>query len=363
MRIQQRQQQADAANGHSEATTMKPLVSVLIPAYNAEKWIGDTLRSALAQTYPHREIIVVDDGSKDGTLQAARQFESDGVRVVTQKNQGAAATRNAAYKLCSGDYIQWLDADDLLSPNKIEKQLEVAEQVGDKRTLISSGWASFLYRHYRAQFVPTPLWCDLSTTEWLFRKMSQNLHMQTATWLVSRELSEAAGPWNTSLLGDDDGEYFCRVLLASNGVRFVSGAGVYYRASGTGSLSHIGTSDRKRDAQWISMELHMRYLRALEDTPRTRAACVTYMQNWLNFFYPERLDLIEKMQSVAHGFGGELQMPRLSWKYSWIASIFGRKLGRRAQIVLPGFKWSLLRFCDKVLFRLSNRELPALRTR
>ncbi|MGA9672632.1 MAG: glycosyltransferase, partial [Terracidiphilus sp.] len=77
---------------------MKPLVSILIPAYNAEKWISDTLRSALAQTYPHREIIVVDDGSKDGTLSVVQQFETDGIRVVSQANQGAAATRNAAYK-------------------------------------------------------------------------------------------------------------------------------------------------------------------------------------------------------------------------------------------------------------------------
>jgi glycosyltransferase involved in cell wall biosynthesis len=341
---------------------MKPLVSILIPAYNAENWISDTLRSALAQTYPHHEIIVVDDGSKDGTLRVARQFETDGVRVVTQKNQGAAATRNAAYKLCAGDYIQWLDADDLLSPNKIQKQLEKAELIGDKRTLISCGWSSFLYRYYRAKFVSSPLWSDLASTEWLLRKMSQNLHMQTATWLVSRELTEAAGPWNTNLLVDDDGEYFCRVLLASNGVRFVPDARVYYRASGAGSLSHMGTSDRKRDAQWVSMELHMRYLRSLEDTPRARAACVTYMQNWLKFFYPERLDLVDKMQSVAHDLGGELQMPRLSWKYSWIASIFGRNLGRRAQVMLPRLKWSLMRFYDKVLFRLSNRELSALRT-
>jgi len=57
-------------------------------------------------------------------------------------------------------------------------------------------------------------------------QLGQNLYMQTATWLVSRELTEAAGPWDTRLLGDDDGEYFCRVLLASNGVRFVPEAKV-----------------------------------------------------------------------------------------------------------------------------------------
>ncbi len=76
-----------------------------------------------------------------------------------------------------------------------------------------------------------PLWCDLSPKEWLLRKMEQNIYMQTATWLVSRELTEAAGPWDIKQLGDDDGEYFCRVLLASKGVCFVREAKVYYRAS------------------------------------------------------------------------------------------------------------------------------------
>ena len=338
---------------------MKPLVSILIPAYNSEEWIGDTLRSAIAQTWAPKEIIVVDDGSTDRTLTIARQFEAHGVRVVTQKNQGAAAARNTAFSLSQGSYVQWLDADDLLSPDKVAKQMAVAEQLGNKRTLISCGWGRFLYRYYRAEFVPTPLWCDLPRAEWLVRKMGQNLHMQTATWLVSRELTQAAGSWNTKLLSDDDGEYFCRVLLQSDGVRFVPDARVYYRASGSGSLSYIGNSNQKRDAQWRSMQLHIGYLRSLEDTPRVRAACVTYMQNWLGFFFPERPDLLKEMQDVAHQLGGELQTPQLSWKYSWIESLFGLGLARRAQILLPRYRWSFLRFCDKMLFRL-NRQSPAV---
>src|SRR5271163_1100029 len=97
---------------------MKPLVSILIPAYNAEAWISDTLRSATAQTWVRKEIIVVDDGSKDQTLAAARQFESEQLKVVTQKNQGASATRNNAFAMSKGDYVQWLDADDLMADRK-----------------------------------------------------------------------------------------------------------------------------------------------------------------------------------------------------------------------------------------------------
>ena len=101
-----------------------PLVSIPIPAYNAEQWLGETLQSAIAQTWPNKEIIVVDDGSKDQTVAVARQFEAQGVRVVTQKNSGAAASRNTAFAHCHGEYIQWLDADDLLAPDKIASQLQ-----------------------------------------------------------------------------------------------------------------------------------------------------------------------------------------------------------------------------------------------
>jgi glycosyltransferase involved in cell wall biosynthesis len=333
---------------------LKPLVSILIPAFNAQEWIADTLRSAVAQTWEPKEIIIVDDGSTDHTLAIARQFESDKVRVVTQKNQGAAATRNRCFSLSVGDYIQWLDADDLLASDKIARQMEALNQSHSKRTLLSSAWGRFLYRYDRAKFVPTALWCDLPPAEWLLRKMGQNLHMQTATWLVSRELTEAAGPWNTQLLGDDDGEYFCRVLLESEGVRFVPEAKVYYRASGASSLSYVGRSDRKREAQWRSMELHIGYLTSLEDSPRVRAACVKYLQNWLVYFYPERPDIVEQADNVARAMGGKLEVPRLSWKYSWMKPLFGQGLTYRAQVFLPRVRSGVERAWDKTLFRMQR---------
>jgi glycosyltransferase involved in cell wall biosynthesis len=326
---------------------VEPLVSILIPAYNVSEWLADTLRSALAQSWEHKEIIVVDDGSTDDTLTIARQFESESVRVFTQKNQGAAATRNRAFSLCSGDFIQWLDADDLLSPHKITLQMLEAERSSDRMTLFSSGWGQFFYRSESAQFVPTLLWCDLLPAEFLIHKLAHNLHMQTATWLVSRQLTEAAGPWDTRLLSDDDGEYFCRVLRQSNRICFVPEAKVFYRASGTGSLSYIGASSAKIESQWLSMEMHIRYLRSLEDSDRVRAACLQYLQNWLIYFYPERPDLVAKIHSAALELGGELETPQLKWKYSWIATLFGWRLAKMIQRRAQAARWSTARFVDK----------------
>jgi glycosyltransferase involved in cell wall biosynthesis len=339
---------------------MRPLVSILIPAYNAEKWVGAAIASALGQTWRRKEIIVVDDGSTDGTLAVVRQFESNEVRVVTQPNQGATAARNKAFSLSRGDYIQWLDADDLLSPDKVEHQMQAAGQTGDGRTLFSSPWASFRYRPAKGKFIPTPLWCDLAPTEWLTRKWEGNLHMQTATWLVSRELTEAAGPWDARLLGDDDGEYFFRVINASNGIRFVPQSRVYYRITPSGRLSYIGRSDKKMEAQFLGMKLQIGYLRARKDSDRVRAACVTYLQTWLPNFYPNRPDLVQEAQQLAASLGGRLSLPKASWKYAWIEKLFGFAAAKHTQLYYNRGKSSALRAWDRMMYSFDRRSrLPS----
>jgi glycosyltransferase involved in cell wall biosynthesis len=337
---------------------MTPLVSILIPAYNTERWIAETIRSALAQTWPRKEIIVVNDGSIDQTLRVTRQFESKGVSVVTQENQGVCAARNKAYEVCQGDYIQWLDADDLLSPDKIAKQMKAAEQNQSKLTLLSCGWGWFIFRPNKARFVPTLLWCDLSSGEWLLRRCEANLHMNPATWLVSRELTDAAGPWDTRMVGGgiDDGEYFGRVSLASNGIRFVPDVKVYYRLTGSGSLSQIGRSNKKMESLLLGMELQIGYLRSLDDSNRSRAACVNYLQTWLPTFYPERPDLVQKAQQLATSLGGRLSLPRVSWKYSWIEKPFGFAAAKHTRLYYNRGKSCVLRAWDKMMYSVDHRS-------
>jgi Glycosyl transferase family 2 len=347
-------QLVDEAEAIVRSPSRSPLVSILIPAFNAEEWISDTLRSAIAQTWERKEIIVVDDGSTDHTLAIARQFESDGVRVVTQRNQGAAAARNHAYSLSQGDYIQWLDADDLLAPDKIASQIAAAERCGNRRMLLSSPFGRFQYRWYRAEFVPSALWNDLSPVDWLRYKMGQNLYMQTSTWLVSRELSEEAGPWDTRMLSDDDGEYFCRVLLRSDGVRFVPGTSVYYRGPGCDNLGYVGKSERKCEALWLSMQMHLGYLRLLRDDEETRIACLAYLQRNLMYFYPGMPEIVEQMRQTARSLGGELGEPPLSWKYFLVKAIFGWQTAKNFAISMRRIRWSSTKLLDKALFRFGN---------
>ncbi len=334
---------------------MEPLVSILIPAYNAERWIRYAVQSAVAQTWKRKEIIVVNDGSTDRTAEVAQRFAAHGVKVVSTENSGLSAAVNYAYQLSQGDYIQELDADDILAPDKIERQLAALQPGDSKRLLLSSPWARFYYRTRCARFICTSLCQDLSPVEWLLRKMGEGLHMQNATWLVSRELTEIAGPWNEHLRYDQDGEYFARVLLVSEGTRFVSGTGIYYRASGSGSISYIGTSSRKKDSLFLSMWLHIQYLRRLEESERVRKVCVTYLQNWYGCFYPDRPDLVGRLQALAGELGGTLQPPRMRPRYECIAAILGRENAKRAQRVLSTIRDSGLRTWDRAMFRLQEQ--------
>ena len=148
---------------------MKPLVSILISAYNAEKWIGYTLQSAVSQTWPRTEVVVVDDGSTDRTGEIARSFASHKLKVISTKNGGLSAGLNVAYRECQGEYLQFLDADDLLAPDKIERQLLAIREGDGRRILLSSPWAPFFYRTRDARFIRNSLCEDLSPVEWMLR--------------------------------------------------------------------------------------------------------------------------------------------------------------------------------------------------
>jgi glycosyltransferase involved in cell wall biosynthesis len=329
-----------------------PLVSILIPAFNSERWLGEAIESALGQTWPAKEVLIVDDGSTDQTLSIAQRYASTGVSVITQENQGASSARNKAFSLSQGEYIQWLDADDVLAPDKIARQMEMLLRVGTRRTLASAAFGRFRHNLNRAQFYPTSLWCDLDPTEWLIRKLTDNLFMQTATWLVSRELAETAGPWDTRLLGDDDGEFFCRVILASDVIRFVPEAKMFYRRTGGGSLSQIGQSAKRLEAHLVSMGLHIGYLRSLEDSERVRKACLVFLQRWLVYFYPERPDLVKQLEEHAAQLGGRLEPPTMSWKYAWIQRLFGWRSAKSAQFAYNNCKSSILDWWDATLSRV-----------
>jgi len=266
---------------------MHELVSILIPAFNAEKWIGETIRSALNQTWPRTEIIIVDDGSSDSTAEIARSFTSRSIKLVTQQNAGPCVARNTAYALAQGDFIQWLDADDLLATDKIERQMERMDRDRDGNTLLTAACGTFYKNPKRARFGRTPAWRNLSPRELLIRKFCDcehiNQHIVVHSWLVSRTIADMAGLWDVRLQQtDDDGEYACRLVAASDGVLLVPEARCYYRKGLAGSLSATRTNLEREE---LCLRLLFSHLLSLEDSNETREACLTWLQLWAREFY------------------------------------------------------------------------------
>ena len=332
---------------------MPDRVSILIPAFNAEKWIKQTIDSALHQTWGSKEIIVIDDGSTDRTLVITKTFETDSVNVVSQNNCGAASARNRALRLASGDYIQWLDADDLLAPDKIAGQMKAAAAERSKFILYSSPYGVFYFRHKRARFAPNPLWQDLSPVDWMVMNLADKLWMNPAGWLVSRELTEKARPWDERLTIDDDGEYFARIVAASERVKFVREARCFYRQSGFQQLSKK-ISAKTRDSLLLSTTLRIRTLLSLEDSEKARKASLAFLQARLPIFYPEHKEDLRQMNAMALTLGGALTPPRLGLRAGLLQMLLGPKKGKEIMIILRRLKMAAAVRWDKLMYKLGR---------
>ncbi|WP_164735385.1 glycosyltransferase [Pseudoflavitalea rhizosphaerae] len=283
---------------------MLPLVSIIIPVYNSEKFLSGTIRSAMEQQWPNKEIIIVDDGSTDQSLAIAKSFSAPMVKVISQPNKGACAARNNGMANASGDYFQFLDGDDLISPDKISKQMQIFAESGDD-IVVSSRWVRF-YDEFPPADLQAPVrpldkdWPD--PLEWLIASWENNWMGQTSIWLTSRAVAEKAGPWNEELPINQDGDYFCRVLLNSNGIRHCSGPVVYYRSANSNSITGA-KSYTKADKQLYSYKLYEEYVAQYLNRPGMKHAL---MKNYLSFiyhYYGQYPDLISKAKQYVRDLG------------------------------------------------------------
>ncbi|BAY18537.1 putative glycosyl transferase [Anabaenopsis circularis NIES-21] len=316
----------------------QPLVSILIPAFNVEAWLAETLESALAQTWQNTEIIIVDDGSTDNTLAVAKSFASSKVKVISQENRGQSASENRAFQEAQGDFIEYLDADDLLAPDKIERQIQL---LGDSSSeFVASGeWARFYKSLDEALFIPQPLWADMSPVDWLVCAWENHLMMHGAAWLIPRPIAERAGNWEERLSLINDFDYFSRILLSSKGVKFCQGAKTYYRSGNTTSLS--GSKSRQAwESGFLALELGTNNLLAQEDSPRTRHACATVFQRFIYEVYPDVLDLRGRAEGKVKEFGGSDIQPSGGRIFKSISSFVGWKRAKFIQVWADKYRYN-----------------------
>jgi len=304
-----------------------PRVSIVVPCHDAAPWLAETLESALAQTWAEKEILVVDDGSADGSLAIARSFENRGVRVLAQANRGAAAARNAGMQQARGDYVQFVDADDLLTPDKLAAQVALLESHG-RDCVATCRWGRFAGDPATARFIDDDLFRDLAPLDFLLLHTGNHRMMHPAAWLTPRRVADRAGPWNEALSLNDDGEYFARVVTAARRIVYSPAGATLYRSRLPGSLS------RRRSAPALaslarSVELIAGHVRGIEDSPRVRRALADYWQRLVYELYPDAPGLGRRAAAEVRALGGSTLPPERGSHERMLARLCGWRLARR----------------------------------
>jgi glycosyltransferase involved in cell wall biosynthesis len=303
---------------------------VIIPCYNAARYIGETLESVRRQTWPNLEVIVVDDGSKDGSSPIVEAFGGLDLILVRQSNRGQTAALNVGLAHATGDYIQYLDADDLIDPDKIAIQ---ASRLADAPRCVASGrWGRFYSRPEGARFEIETVARDLDSVDWLVESRAKGLGMMfPALWLVPMAIARAAGPWREDLTLNNDAEYFTRVLLAADRVLYCEGARCRYRSGISGSLS-----GRKTPAHWASqenvIELCQQRVLARDDGERARRGFSLSWQHLAHACYPYDRSLAERALARAHALHPDTVLPRGGPTFMILSRLIGWRAARRLQV-------------------------------
>jgi glycosyltransferase involved in cell wall biosynthesis len=316
----------------------EPLVSIIIPVYNAESYVDAAIQSALQQTWVNKEIIIVDDGSTDNSLAIAKKHEGVGITVLTQPNSGASTARNKGIAIAKGEYIQFLDADDLLSATKIETQVKVLVNHTNHIAFCPT-------RHFMDGTLPVNKQhtdIEIAITDPLY--FLQRLYggklieagyegmIQPNAWLTPRTVIEKAGNWNENLTLDDDGEYFCRVVLASAGVIYIPQTLSFYRKYITPKSLSANKSDTALKSALLSIQLKYEHLKKVSNTKNTNIALAKVFLEYAVAVYPAHKDLYN---AAMHKLN---QLPKIEYvpaiggpQTEFLKNVFGWRLTKWLQ--------------------------------
>jgi glycosyltransferase involved in cell wall biosynthesis len=202
----------------------KPLVSVVIPAFNSEKYIKDCIRSVLQQTYSNIEIIVVDDGSTDGTQSKLQELSKE-IIILRKENEGAASARNMGILYSSGIYVALLDSDDIWLPEKLDKQVQL---MSDKELdLVYCGGESF--GHTGAPTTYTPEFSGDCYKNFVQFPTRAIIVLGCSSAIIRKSVLEHSGNFDANFLGSAEDWDFFRRFCKHGKVGFLDEALVKYR--------------------------------------------------------------------------------------------------------------------------------------
>lgn len=311
------------------------LVSIIIPCYNCAQYLSETLDSVIKQTYQNSEIIIVDDGSKDESINIIKKYQTNypsKIEFYHNPGKGACAARNYGFSKSKGQYIQFLDGDDLLSETKIEMQLSA---LLDKKGCLAVCETWHFYNtidkakntdspYFKSSTTPTEFFSQL----WGGKELPPNM-VQTSAWLVPRELIESFGGWNEALSKDQDGEFFARLGLNSKGIIYVKNIKNYYRKH-IGGNNIAAKNDRKHiESIIISTDLKAKYLLSQTQLEDAKMAIATQFKWMAIEGWPQFPDLTKEALQKCQQLGGSEYCPVLGGRIiELIKKVFGWKIAK-----------------------------------
>jgi glycosyltransferase involved in cell wall biosynthesis len=253
-----------------------------------------------------------------------------GVRVFNQENLGQCSAANRAFNESKGDYIKFFDADDLLSPEMIEKQM--ARLNGRTDAVASSQWGRF-YDDDLSTFKLNhqAVWRDMEAADWLVEAWSDvRPMMQCALWLIPRQILEVSGGWDEELSLINDFEFFTRVLCNAGNVLFTHGATLYYRSGLVGSLS--GQKNRRAvESQYQALIRGTSQLLNSRSDPEARVTCANLLQDFIYSYYPQHSDLRSQLSRRIQELGGSDLSPDGPPRFLKLQKVIGWRAAKLVQ--------------------------------
>ncbi|TQI71944.1 glycosyl transferase family 2 [Gramella sp. Hel_I_59] len=313
------------------------LVSVIIPNFNSIKFIEATLDSVFNQTYKNIEIIIIDDGSTDGSFEYISNLDNQNIKLLKSPGKGACAARNYGLRLAKGEFIQFLDADDLFSPNKIESQVSALRNQPESIAVCST--KHFYETIDKGVITDREFLYTTSDTEAfllnLYGANGQQNMVQTSAWLTPRILLDKVAPWDETLSKDQDGEYFCRVVTTAKKVIYTPETVNYYR-------KHIKGSNIANQRQQIHLESQIRALDSktkqfviLKDSQAYNNAMALQYKIIAIDAYPMHKTIYKAAIHKTDQFGGSTYEPVMGGKIiESIKAIFGWRAAKSFSVFI-----------------------------
>lgn len=302
-----------------------PLVSICMPAYNAEAYIYEAVNSILEQSYRNLELIIVNDGSTDRTGEIIEEIKDSRIKLIHTNNKGQCTAANHAFYKSTGDLIKFMDADDLISNDFIQLQVNCLK--GREDAVASANWGRFYKNDLKTfQLSGDIIRSDCNPIDWLVTSMyNKQAMMQCGLWLIPRNILNSAGLWNENLSLINDFEFFIRVLLNSKKIRFTENAILYYRSGMENSLSKL-KSRKGAESAYNSISLGTESMLKHENSIRVRKIAADCFQKFIYTFYPYHSQLTSNAEHRIKNLGGSNISFSAGGVTYFVASLIGWKL-------------------------------------